>query len=113
MIVNRKIKKIEFTVNQNKIDTKYHYQEKIKPQEERQNRSCNKICGESKRSICDPQYLKAELRNIEETFEKYGYSKKEVRIAMKTRDKIPREKETTRVVVSIDFKSLLVFEKNA
>ena len=56
--------------------------------------------------------MREELRNIEEIFEKYGYSKKEVRIAMKTRDKIPREKETTRVVVLIDFKSLLVFEKN-
>ena len=46
------------------------------------------------RALCDPQFLKEGVENIGEVFKENGYSKKEVRGAMQTRDKTPREEET-------------------
>ena len=39
------------------------------------------------RTLCDPQYLQDELQNIEDVFMDNGYTRKEVRKAMKERKK--------------------------
>ena len=62
--------------------------------------------GDRARALCDPQYLKAELKNVEAVFIENGYARKEVQTAIK--EKEPRidgneeedeEEETYRGVV--------------
>ena len=55
--------------------------------------------------ICDEQYLEEELRNVEEIFIENGYTRKEVREAMKEKkrkaDDTEEEEKTTRGLVLI------------
>lgn len=55
------------------------------------------------RALCDPQYLEAELQNIEEVFIENGYSKKEVQEAMtkKRAERNETEEQVIRGIVSV------------
>ena len=56
------------------------------------------------RTLCDPQYLNEELLNIEEVFLSNGYTRNEVREAMKertTRTDDKKEEDSIRGIVSI------------
>ena len=57
------------------------------------------------RTLCDPQYLQDEMQNIEEVFMDNGYSRKEVRRAMKVRERPTTttndEEDDTRGTISI------------
>ena len=100
--VNRKRKKIEFNVHYKKTNTN------ITIKKQSNHRECTKrgvIKGYNDRAktLCDPQYLQDELKNIEEVFVENGYSKREIRNA--TKDRTPRqtaeEEENSRGIVSI------------
>ena len=75
--VNRKRKKIEFNVHYKKTNTN------ITIKKQSNHRECTKrgvIKGYSDRAktLCDPQYLEEELRNIEEVFLENGYMKRDM-----------------------------------
>ena len=98
--VNRKKKKIEFNVHYKKTNTnitiKKHsnHREAIK-------RGVIKGYGDRARTLCDPEYLQAELDNIEAVFVENGYSKLEVQEAMKERQQRTKEddEQETRGIV--------------
>ena len=92
LMVNRKTKKIEFTVHYKKTNTNITIKKKSNHRESTKS-GVIKGYTERAKALCDPQYLKEELENIGEVFEENGYSKKEVREAMQTRDKASREEE--------------------
>ena len=99
LMVNRKTKKIEFTVHYKKTHTNITIK---KNSNHRDSTKSGVIKGyvERARALCDKQYLEKELENIRQVFEENGYSKKEVREAMHaTKKKTVEEKETTRGVV--------------
>ena len=101
LMVNRKTKKIEFTVHYKKTHTNITIK---KNSNHRDSTKSGVIKGyvERARALCDKQYLEKELENIRQVFEENGYSKKEVREAMRaTKKKTVEEKETTRGVVVI------------
>ena len=98
LMVNRKTKKIEFTVHYKKTNTNITIKKKSNHRESTKS-GVIKGYTERAKALCDPQYLKEELENIGEVFEENGYSKKEVREAMQTRDKASREEEENRGVV--------------
>ena len=104
--VNRKRKKIEFSVHYKPTNTNITLK---KQSNHRESTKTGVIKGyaDRARTLCDPQYVDAELRNIEEVFIANGYEKKEVRRAMKERQVRPpteendKEDETRRGIVSI------------
>jgi len=99
LIVNRKTKKIEFTVHYKKTHTNITIKKNSNHRDSTKN-GVVKGYVERAKALCDPQHLKAELDNIREVFEENGYSRKEVREAMQTKNKVVREEEeTTRGVV--------------
>ena len=60
--------------------------------------------GDRARTLCDPQYLQTELKNIEEVFIDNGYSKKEVEKAIKENHPVQRnnqDEQKNRGIVSI------------
>ena len=103
--VNRKRKKIEFNVHYKPTNTNITLKKQSNHRESTK-KGVIKGYADRARNLCDPQYVDAELQNIEEVFMANGYERKEVRRAMKERRERPRteeekEDETTRGIVSI------------
>ena len=97
--VNRKTKKIEFNVHYKKTNTNITIK---KQSNHKTSIKSGIIKGYSDRAkaLCDPQYLRDELKNIEEVFVENGYSSKEIQRAMKDREPTNNEEEEeTRGVV--------------
>lgn len=102
--VNRKKKKIEFNVYYKKTNTNIT----IKKQSNHKDsikKGVIKGYSDRARTLCDPEYLEEEMKNIEQVFVDNGYSRKEVKNAMKEKSKgqsgIEEEVETPRGIVSM------------
>jgi hypothetical protein len=102
--VNRKKKKIEFNVHYKKTNTNITIKKRSNHRESIK-RGVIKGYSDRARMICDEQYLEEELRNVEEIFIENGYTRKEVREAMKEKEKkaddTEEEEKTTRGLVLI------------
>jgi hypothetical protein len=83
--VNRKTKKIEFNVHYKKTNTNITIKKKSNHKESTK-QGIIKGYGDRARALCDPQYLQAELTNIEEVFVENGFTKKEVQRALQPRE---------------------------
>ena len=94
MIVNRIQKKIEFNVHYKKTNTNITIKKKSNHRESTK-RGVIKGYADRARSLCDADYLEAELRNIQDVFRDNGYSKEEVVNAM-------AEKESREVEENVD-----------
>ena len=99
--VNRMLKKIEFDVHYKKTHTNITIKKKSNHKESIK-KGIIKGYSDRARTLCDPQYLKAELDNVEAVFVENGFMRKEIQAAMAERE--PRrnegeEEETTRGVV--------------
>ena len=104
MNVNRKKKKIEFSVHYKKTNTnivikkKSNHRETIK-------RGVIKGYADRARRLCDPDYLSNEIQNIIHVFEDNGYSEQEIKDAMKDRKKertSNKEEEINRGIVVME-----------
>ena len=84
--VNRKKKKIEFNVHYKKTNTNITIKKKSNHKESIK-RGVIKGYAERARALCDPEYLNSEMQNIEQVFEENGYSREEVKDAMKEKEK--------------------------
>ena len=91
--VNRKTKKIEFKVHYKKTNTNITIKKKSNHKENIKT-AVIKGYGDRARALCDKQYLKEELKNVEQVFVENGYTKKEVRKAMKEKHWSDEDDET-------------------
>jgi len=102
--VNRKKKKIEFNVHYKNTNTNITLKKQSNHRESTK-RGVIKGYADRARTLCDPEYLQKEMENIEEVFIENGYSKTEVRRAMRERESRTRnrdeEEEEIRGIVSI------------
>jgi rubrerythrin len=100
MNVNRKKKKVEFGVHYKESNTNITIKKKSNHKESIK-KGVIKGYAERARALCDPEYLSDELQNIEQVFEDNGYTKEEIRNAMKETEKSKTEedKELTRGIV--------------
>lgn len=99
--VNRKKKKIEFNVYYKQTNTNITIKKKSN-HTERTKRGVIKGFAERARAYCDPEYLQDELDNIIDVFEDNGYTREEVKEAMKDKPKEKvdeEEKDTIRGIV--------------
>ncbi len=102
--VNRKTKKIEFNVHYKKTNTNVTIKKKSNHKESVK-KGIIKGYGDRARALCDPQHLKSELTNIEEVFVENGFTRKEVRNAMRPKrppdetTAVEEEEETNRGMV--------------
>ena len=85
MNVNRKLKKVEFNVHYKKTNTNITLKKQSNHRDSTK-KGVIKGYSDRARALCDPQYLRSELQNIEEIFIENGYSRKEIRKAMKEKD---------------------------
>lgn len=92
LIVNRKTKKIECNVHYKKTNTNITIKKKSNHTDSIK-KGVIKGFGDRARALCDPQYLKDELNNIEEVFVENGFTKKEVENAMKPKEQTGESKE--------------------
>ena len=104
MNVNRKTKKGQFNVHYKKTNTNITIKKKSNHKESVK-KGIIKGYGDRARALCDPQYLKTELTNIEEVFMENGFTRNEVRNAMRTKRSsdetttVEEEEETCRGMV--------------
>ncbi len=104
MNVNRKTKKVQFNVHYKKTNTNITIKKKSNHKESVK-KGIIKGYGDRARALCDPQYLKTELTNIEEVFMENGFTRNEVRNAMRTKrpsdetTAVEEEEETCRGMV--------------
>ena len=98
--VNRKKKKVEFNVHYKKTNTNITIKKKSNHKETIK-KGVIKGYAERARALCDPEYLNSELKNIEQVFEDNGYTKEEIRGAMRETEKATTEEdeETIRGIV--------------
>ena len=99
--VNRKTKKIEFSVHYKKTNTNITIKKKSNHKESIK-RGVIRGFGDRSRALCDQQYLKEELKNVEEIFVENGYEQREVRKALRkktTNNDETDEEPTTRGTV--------------
>ena len=90
--VNRKTKKVEFNIHYKKTNTNITIKKKSNHKDSIK-KAIIKGYSDRARTLCDPQYLKGELENVEEVFIENGYSKREVQAAMKEKDRNANEEE--------------------
>jgi len=91
--VNRKTKKIEFKVHYKKTNTNITIKKKSNHKDSIKT-AVIKGYGDRARALCDKQYLTEELKNVEQVFVENGYIKKEVRKAMKEKQRSDENDET-------------------
>ena len=99
--VNRKKKKIDFNVHYKKTHTNITIKKKSNHRDSIK-KGIIKGYGDRARSLCDAQYLEAELKNVEAVFIENGFSKKEIQKAMQEKEQRNEEvgeEETIRGVV--------------
>ena len=90
--VNRKTKKIEFSVYYKKTHTNITIKKKSNHTNSTK-RGIIKGYADRARRLCDEEYLPEELKNIEDVFMENGYSRKEIREAMQPKQKRTNNKE--------------------
>ena len=90
--VNRKKKKLEFSVHYKKTNTNITIKKKSNHTDSTK-RGIIKGYSDRARTLCDTGYLQEELANIEEVFIENGYSKEEVEEAMKVKERRTTEDE--------------------
>ena len=88
--VNRKKKKVEFSVHYKNTHTNITIKKKSNHRDTIK-KAIIKGYGDRARNLCDPQYVKEELKHVEQVFIENGYSQKEVQDALK--EKTPRREE--------------------
>ena len=88
--VNRKKKKVEFSVHYKNTHTNITIKKKSNHRDNIK-KAIIKGYGDRARNLCDPQYVKEELEHVEQVFIENGYSQKEVQDALK--EKTPRREE--------------------
>ena len=101
--VNRRQKKIEFNVHYKKTNTNITIKKKSNHRESTK-RGVIKGYADRARALCDPAYLEAELKNIQDVFRANGYSEEETINAMAEKEAAEEEEreeenETRGIVV--------------
>ena len=94
--VNRETKKVEFNVHYKKTNTNITIKKKSNHRESTK-RGVIKGYADRARSYCDPGYLEDELNNIIDIFEDNGYTRKEVKDAMESKERNPMENEQEKI----------------
>ena len=92
MNVNRKTKKVEFSVHYKKTNTNITIKKRSNHRESTK-RGVIKGYADRARAYCDPPYLESEIKNIVDTFEDNGYTRKEIEAAMEVRPKTEEGEE--------------------
>ena len=103
--VNRKLKKLEFEVHYKKTNTNITIKKKSNHKDNIK-KGIIKGFGDRARALCDPQYLEAELENVEAVFVENGYTRKEVQAAIQEKEQRTNsneEEQTSRGVVLITY----------
>ena len=85
--VNRKLKKIEFEVHCKKTNTNITIKQKSNHKDNIKKEIIKGFGDRARRALCYPQYLEAELENVEAVFVENGYTKKEVSTSSNTRER--------------------------
>ena len=104
--LNRQQKRIEFNVHYKKTHTNIIIKKRSNHRESTK-RGVIKGYSDRARALCNQQYLEQELTNIEDVFVENGYSRKEVKGAMKIKlgkngpDKNDESETNTRGMISI------------
>ena len=95
-----KTKKIEFSVHYKKTHTNITIKKESNHRESTK-RGIIKGYADRGRTLSDPQYLQDELKDIEKVFEENGYSRREIKDAMKCNQNPRTEDEESirRIVV--------------
>ena len=96
--VNRKTKKIEFSVHYKKTHTNITIKKKSNHKESTK-KGIIKGYAERANALCDPQYLGSEIRNIEEVFMENGYNRREIREALTKKKQTGKDENTKRGII--------------
>ena len=86
LMVNREEKKINFNVHYKKTNTNITLKKQSNHRESIK-KGVIKGYADQARRLCDPEYIEAEMKNIQEVFQDNGYSKDEINKAMAEREK--------------------------
>ena len=100
--VNRKLKKLEFEVHYKKTNTNITIKKKSNHKDNIKKGIIKGFGDRARRALCYPQYLEAELENVEAVFVENGYTRKEVQAAIQEKEQRTdnnEEEQTTRGVV--------------
>jgi len=96
--VNRKTKKIEFSVHYKKTHTNITIKKRSNHKTSTK-RGIIKGYAERAKALCDPQYLESEMKNIEKVFTENGYNRRDIRDAITMKKKTVKEENTERGIV--------------
>ena len=96
--VNRKTKKIEFSVHYKKTHTNITIKKRSNHKTSTKKRIIKGYVERAK-ALCDTQYLESEMKNINEVFTENGYNRREIRDAMTMKKKTVKEENTERGIV--------------
>ena len=83
--VNRKKKKIEFNVHYKETNTNITIKKKSNHKESIQ-KEIIKGYADRARALCDPGYMEGEINNVINMFEANGFSREEIKYAMKEKE---------------------------
>ena len=100
LTINRKSKKIEFAVHYKKTHTNITIKKKSNHKESVK-KAVIKGYADRARALCDEQHLEAEMDNIADVFKANGYEEKEIKEAMKQRERREGVEEDKRGVISM------------
>ena len=98
--INRKTKKIEFSVHYKKTHTNITIKKKSNHKESIK-KAIIKGFADRARALCDEQHLESEMNNIAEVFRENGYKEKEIKEAMKEKEKAKEQQEESRGVITL------------
>ena len=98
--INRKTKKIEFSVHYKKTHTNVTIKKKSNHKESIK-KAIIKGFADTARALCDEQHLESEMNNIAEVFRENGYEEKEIKEAMKEKEKAKEQQEESRGVITL------------
>ena len=98
--INRKTKKIEFGVHYKKTHTNITIKKKSNHKESIK-KAIIKGFADRARALCDEQHLESEMNNIAEVFRENGYEEKEIKEAMKEKEKAKEQQEESRGVITL------------
>ena len=84
--VNRKTKKIEFNVHYKKTNTNITIKKRSNHKESIKKGVIKGYVDRAK-ALCDPEYLQGEMENIKQVFVENGYTREEIKNAMKEKER--------------------------
>ena len=93
--INRKTKKIEYSVHNKKAHTNITIKKKSNRKESIK-KAIIKGYADRVRVLCDEQHLESEMNNITGVFRGNGYKEKEIEKAMKEKEKAKEQQEEQR-----------------